>query len=580
MAMVPIQEETNLSDLHLESPITASSSQPGARLTRGPYLQMVTEQSVVLRWRTDWAVTTQVRFGTNLMNLERTLTDGTLTTEHEINLDNLAPGTRYYYSAGTTSGVLGEGADYFFTTAPAPESALPIRVWVVGDSGHSNTGARQVRDAYQAFTGTRGTDLMLMLGDNAYESGTDAEMQTAIYSQYAAVLRNTPVWPALGNHDAANSPSVSATLPHFTNWTLPTKGEAGGEPSGTEKYYSFNYGNIHFVCLDSYASDRALTGPMMNWLRTDLASNTREWVIAYWHHPPYSKGTSDSDSTPESVAMRGAAVRVLEDAGVDLVLGGHSHGYERSYLIDGHYGASATFVSSMKKNGGNGRDDGDGPYYKLAGSAPHQGTVYVVAGSSSSAEGGALNHPAMFLSLNVIGSMVLDVNGGRLKAVFLDAGGVVRDWFAIQKTFPPVVIITVQPQSQAVEPGQPVTLRVGAISANPIAYQWHREGVPLPGATNEFLLFPGVREEDQGLYDVVVADGAGVVTSVPARVSLRILPQVVQPPVDVTVVQGGNVTLSVQSIGTLPMGYRWRRGSGTLTNRVLDSHQDFGAQLN
>ena len=119
--------------------------------------------------------------------------------------------------------------------------------------------------------------------------------------------------------------------------------------------------------------------------------------------------------------MRENALPILEAEGVDLVLTGHSHSYERSFLIDGHYGASGTFVPSMKKDGGSGREDGSGAYQKpTSGPASHEGAAYAVAGSSGQIAGGALNHPAMFVSLNVLGSMVLDVTEGRLDAKFID----------------------------------------------------------------------------------------------------------------------------------------------------------------
>ena len=58
--------------------------------------------------------------------------------------------------------------------------------------------------------------------------------------------------------------------------TQPTGGECGGIASGTERYYSFDYGSIHFVCLDAMTSDRLVTGPMCAWLRADLDANTIE----------------------------------------------------------------------------------------------------------------------------------------------------------------------------------------------------------------------------------------------------------------------------------------------------------------
>jgi hypothetical protein len=88
----------------------------------------------------------------------------------------------------------------------------------------------------------------------------------------------------------------------------------------------------------------------------------------------------------------------------------------------------------MKKDGGSGRIDGSGAYNKpTLGPGAHEGAVYAVAGSSGQISGGTLNHPAMFISLNNLGSMVLDVNGNTLDAKFLRENGVIADFFRIVK---------------------------------------------------------------------------------------------------------------------------------------------------
>src|SRR5437867_1068162 len=87
----------------------------------------------------------------------------------------------------------------------------------------------------------------------------------------------------------------------------------------------------------------------------------------------------------------------------------------------------------MIKDAGNGHDDGDGAYEKPVALTPHKGAVYTVNGSSGHTSGGSLNHPAMYVSLNVIGSMVLDIDGSRLDAKFLNSSGSVKDYFTIKK---------------------------------------------------------------------------------------------------------------------------------------------------
>ena len=236
---------------------------------------------------------------------------------------------------------------------------------------------------------------------------------------YAQPLRNTVLWPAIGNHDTDQSSTPPASLPYFNIFSLPTAGEAGGVASGSNRYYSFDYATIHFICLDAMCSDRQPGGAMLTWLQRDLASTTQKWVIAYWHHPPYTKGIIDSDTDPNCIDMRKYAGPILEAGGVDLVLCGHSHSYERSYLLNGHYGFSNTFTSSMALNSGSGREDGSGAYRKPAGLTSNQGTVYTIVGCGAEALSGPFNHPAMFTGMARLGSLAIDISGDRLDAHFV-----------------------------------------------------------------------------------------------------------------------------------------------------------------
>ena len=430
-----------------------------ATITRGPYLQIGTPNSIVVKWRTDVATDSRVRYGIDPAALSSFKDVSTSTTEHEVQLSGLTAATKYYYSIGTTTTVLAGDATYYFTTSPLSGTQAPARIWVLGDSGTANASAAAVRDAYLNVTGTQYTNLWLMLGDNAYNSGTDSEYQAAVFNMYPTMLRISPLWPTLGNHDGASADSATQSGPYYNIFKLPKSGEAGGLSSGTEAYYSFDYANIHFICLESFETDRSATGTMMTWLQNDVNSTNKEWIIAFWHHPPYTKGSHDSDTEIELIEMRQNALPILEQAGVDLVLTGHSHSYERSYLIDGHYGLSTTFTSSMKKDGGSGREDGTGAYQKPTdGLAPHEGAVYAVAGSSGQTSGGTLNHPAMYISLNSLGSMILEVNGNRLDAKFIDQTGATKDYFTIVK---------------GGVPQAPVNLAASASSSSQINLSWN-----------------------------------------------------------------------------------------------------------
>ncbi len=439
-------------------------------VTRGPYLQNGSASSITVRWRTDQPPNSRVRFGTAPGSLIFNADDAAVTTEHIVRLTGLGAGTLYYYSVGSTATTLASGADFTFQTAPPIGSAVPTRIWAIGDSGEGTPAAAVVRDAYQTYTGIRGTNVWLMLGDNAYENGTDAEYQTTMFNMYAQPLRGNVLWPTIGNHDTAQSATPPTSLPYFNIFTLPANGEAGGVASGTNRYYSFDYGSVHFVCLDSMTSSRQTGSAMLTWLQNDLAATTQKWVIAYWHHAPYSKGIIDSDTDPNSTDMRSNVLPILESRGVDLVLCGHSHDYERSFLLNGHYGFSGTLTSAMILNGGNGREDGSGAYLKPAGLSANKGTVYVVAGSASETLLGPLNHPAMYASFARLGSLVIDVDGNRLDARFLRETGVIDDYFTIRKEIPanapPSVSLTSPAQNATFTAPASVTITAAASDAD------------------------------------------------------------------------------------------------------------------
>ena len=295
--------------------------------------------------------------------------------------------------------------------------------------------ARRVRDAFAAFSGEREADLMLMLGDNAYIDGTDAEYQAAVFDTYPDQLRRLPLWPTIGNHDARSSDGVNEVGPYFDMFTLPKQGECGGQPSGTEAYYSFDYGDVHFVCLDSATIDTSHAMTMYAWLLADLASTDKDWTIAYWHHPPYSRGSHNSDFEGALIGMRQFFVPVLENFGIDLVLSGHSHSYERSMLIKEHYGLSSTWdPTTMLLDGGDGRLEGGGAYRKASrGFGPLEGQVFVVAGCSGLVTQAALGHPVMSQGILELGSVLIDVWGDQLDLAFLDHYGALRDEFTIVK---------------------------------------------------------------------------------------------------------------------------------------------------
>jgi predicted phosphodiesterase len=395
---------------------------------RGPYLQNPSSTTMVVRWRAKKPSSGEVSYGKSstefydvVVGVSKSVSASS--NEHEALLENLTPDTHYYYKIGDQDKV------YSFKTPPPEGVAKPTRVWILGDSGTGGLKQKFVREAFYNFNnGDSSTDLMIMLGDLSQGEGSDDEYQREFFQVYRSTLHSTPVFATIGNHDAR----TKGGTPYFDMFTLPIDGKTGGVPSGTEYYYSFNYSNIHFVCLDTQISDRSPAGLMYSWLMTDLAANTQDWTVVYLHQPPYTKGSYDSDTGSTMTEVREIFTPVFEMYGVDLVFSGHSHVYERSFPIYGHQGTSDTFLESMKTDSGDGRIDGDGIYQKPFNSNTY-GIIYTVAGSSGNVRPGPLNHPAHYLSLAELGSVVLDFDGDVVDVTFVSPAPEITDYYTIAK---------------------------------------------------------------------------------------------------------------------------------------------------
>mmetsp|Transcript_13336 Transcript_13336/g.38670 ORF Transcript_13336/g.38670 Transcript_13336/m.38670 type:complete len:612 (+) Transcript_13336:80-1915(+) len=416
-----------------------------------PYLQSAGSTRMTVRWRTTGGKGKGVVcFGTSPEEMTSVVKEDGLrwpkhvarkdvetwdtidAAEHQIVLDNLDPHTTYYYTVGSeivdearietrsAEALIPPSRYYSFTTFPQPKAKLedPIRVWAIGDSGWGDHKAGRVRDAFSNFTGGD-WDLTLGLGDLAYLRGKDWEYQKRFFNYLAEQNARVPVFTTPGNHDAFTADMKAQTGPYFELFTNPGDGKSGGVASHHKSYYSFDYGPIHFVSVDSHHLGLHDDPTLYEWLEKDLAQAQRgnySWIVAYHHQPPYSKGSHDSDAQYECYKLRQNLVPMFEKYGVDLVLAGHSHSYERSHLLNGHFGPSheaATNPSVIKSRWAKDTEGVDTLLKSECG--PNSGTVYIVTGGGAIRGGGSLDHPAMAFSHKNRGSSLLEFDDNELR---------------------------------------------------------------------------------------------------------------------------------------------------------------------
>ena len=430
-------------DISFNLRLTNNSTGPTPVITRGAYLQMLASNSITIRWQTNIASNSKVDFGTTIAYGTST-NNATVSTEHEVQLTGLTPNTKYFYQIGTSTTPIQGNANNFFKTGIATNTTN-FNVWATGDFGVGSADQIAVRNAYQTYVGSTPADFWIWLGDNAYGAGTATEYTNNVFNQYTELLKSLPIFPAAGNHDYGNVgyqsvQALGTAFEYYNAFTMPSNAELGGVVSATEKYYSYNYGNAHFIVLDSYGALNNAGSTMYNWLQSDLIANTKKWIVVYFHHPPYTKGTHDSDPEIELINMRQNITPLLESYNVDLVLSGHSHVYERSFFLRGHTGLENTLTPSMILNNTLGNVT---PFYKKYATAG-VGTVYAVCGNSGQGGivpvAGTYPHDAMAKSYNSYwGSMLLNFTANELTAKFLGSDGIVRDDFKIVKEDCPTV---------------------------------------------------------------------------------------------------------------------------------------------
>ncbi|MFQ5599765.1 MAG: metallophosphoesterase, partial [Candidatus Krumholzibacteriia bacterium] len=365
--------------------------QPSAHattITRGPYLQSVSTSSAVVVWKNEPATNVELEYGTTLDYGNRIVLPPE--TLHAVTLTDLVPGTRYYYRILLDGAAAAAGKEYFVRTAPEGGSGKPVEFLVWGDSGQGDEGQLAVTGVLNA----QRPDFAIHVGDIVYPNGERQLYDERYFRPYAPLLRSTPVWAALGNHDG----DVQA-FEDF--WYLPTN-----SVDGSELFYSFDYGDVHFTVLNTNAS---LTNRVLDWLEADLGNSTSPWKVVFFHHPVYSCGVQHGSSGGK-IATLGP---IFDAHQVDLVLYGHDHHFERTYPMRNDSAADAWM---------------DPDYVNPS------GTIYVVSGGGGGERGvvGNCAHTARALAMEHFVRVRIDENLLTLEAI--DTSGRTADQMTLLKS--------------------------------------------------------------------------------------------------------------------------------------------------
>jgi len=197
----------------------------------------------------------------------------------------------------------------FSALVPAANLLLPlteksVRFAIIGDFGTGSAGQYEVGRQMAKFRELFPFDFALTLGDNIYGRSTPSDMKRKFELPYKSLLdAGVKFYASLGNHDSPNQR-------FYKPFNM-----------GEKRYYSFKKGNVEFFALDSSYMDPA----QIDWLKKSLDGSNAEWKICYFHHPLYSDGKRHGPDED----LRQQIEPILEKYGVQVVLAGHEHFYER-----------------------------------------------------------------------------------------------------------------------------------------------------------------------------------------------------------------------------------------------------------
>ena len=430
-------------------------------LLRDPYIQEASSGTVSICWRTNIPSTGLIRYSTNWQVLPDLVADENYSIDHKLTLTKLLPGKKYYYQVGATTKVLQRDTNNSFVVYPQASSPSSTVAWITGDVGTGTAVSGLVYNALKNDLNGSAPDVWINAGNQAYNSGSDNDYQSRFFSAYAGTLKKSCFWPVPGviDYDSSTTRQDDHIIP-YNSCFFPYQSGQTGVSSARKEYYSFDHGDVHFICLDVYGEEQNkrlydTTSAQVLWLKNDLALTTKKWKVVCLAMPPYTKGSLNSDTDTALAKIRENIVPILERYNVDLVVSGGSIAYERSYLLAGHTGNASSYKTSKHRlSSSKAKYDGSAnscPYVKLEASG--KGTVYVVVGSSGKRGSSQQDYPypAMaYSNVNKAGALVLNVRQNRLDAKWLREDGVVSDQFTFVKNVNDTIVMPVN-SNQSVE---------------------------------------------------------------------------------------------------------------------------------
>ena len=350
--------------------------------------------------------------------------------QYQVNVTGLVAGTQYQYQVQLDGQTI--AADPVLNSFTTPTIGN-FSFLVFGDSGADSPEQISLIKQMAAETGI---SKVIHVGDLAYDAGTFAQFETNYFALNSPLMSRLPFFTTPGNHEY----ETNAAAPYLAVHAMPSC--AGIPAQSTGRYYSFDWGDAHFVSVDSNLLNTSLAPGMLAWLDADLAASQKYWKIVFLHHPPYPTGTHLDD--PLCALVQQNVNPIVEKHNVPLVLSGHEHGYERSFPL----------VSGQPVN------------------SSQPSTTYVISGGGGASMETVGTLPQTALSIQAFNYLRVDVTATALTVSAMGLQGNVIDRFTINP--PPVLavngVVNAGDFSPSVAPGSLVTIFGQNLAIRPTSF--------------------------------------------------------------------------------------------------------------
>jgi len=288
----------------------ASTAASYATIVMKPYLQAMSQNSVYVMVESTSESEVRVLYGENELtelfhntNYILQTTAKPATYIHRIELDNLKPGTKYYYR------VMQDGVDLPLESFYTISDNLKLKFAVIGDN-------RSFPDKFNSLLNDlkkHEPQLLLLTGDIAATPDYKTWKKDFFIPELLSIAKAVPFFNAVGNHERWDTNTIAFT-------------QAPQSLSKKQEYYSFELSGILFVVLSTEHKIDPNTEQFL-FLEKTLKQSQAEWKIVLFHKSAYVGGGHG-----EYLPMKKVADALFKKYNVDLAISGHSHFYQRNYV--------------------------------------------------------------------------------------------------------------------------------------------------------------------------------------------------------------------------------------------------------